>query len=157
MVISNFFFNSQRYSQLKLANFPRVSMTQAAILPLVQLVSTIPAVNLPLVSTTPVANCHRNQLTLYKSWRNKAQYSKPTRFLSPSCMYWNLFCCFISTKTTDLSSTKSILLKNFPKLSLRTFYMSLAMSLCPAENVLCIEKEGAKVSSLNTRTLMPTR
>ncbi len=67
MIISNFFENSRRYSQVKvhhrcqrhrwqiLPSVPLVLLIPVANLPPV---STILAANLPPVSTTPVTNCH---------------------------------------------------------------------------------------------------
>ncbi len=61
-IVTNFFENSRRYSQVKVhrrcqrqtvANLPLVSMTPAARLPPV---STTPAANLPQVSATPAEN-----------------------------------------------------------------------------------------------------
>jgi hypothetical protein len=69
-IISNFFENLRRYSQVKvhhwcqrhrwqiLPTVPLVLLTPVANLPPV---STIPAANLLPVSTTPVASCHRYQ------------------------------------------------------------------------------------------------
>ncbi len=83
-IISIFFENSRRYSQVKVhhrcqrhggkfatnvndtgGKLPPVSTTPAANLPPVPLVLLTPVANLPLVSTTPVANCHRYQ----RHWR----------------------------------------------------------------------------------------
>jgi hypothetical protein len=68
--ISNFFKNSQRYSQVKVHHRYQRHRRQIChlcqqhrrqILPPVALVLFIPVANLPLVSTTPVAICHRFQ------------------------------------------------------------------------------------------------
>ncbi len=63
--VSNFFENSQRYSQVKVHHrrqiCHRCQRHRRQILPPVLLVLLIPAANLPPVSTTPVAICHRYQ------------------------------------------------------------------------------------------------
>ncbi len=67
-VISNFFENSRRYSQGKVHQRYRVSLTHwRQILPPVPMVLLIPVANLTPVSTIPAANLHFQDGGFYKS------------------------------------------------------------------------------------------
>ncbi len=76
-VISNFFENSRRYSQVKVCH--RYQWHQQQILTRVLLVLLIPVANLPAVSTTPVANNGNNRYqtadNLKWTWRKNIIYS----------------------------------------------------------------------------------